>query len=37
VSRTSEGVRVSSMLRNPESVRTAVVASVILGLPKAME
>jgi hypothetical protein len=37
VSRTSEGVRVSAMLRNPESVRTAIVASIILGQPKAIE
>ncbi len=37
VSRTSEGVRVSAMLRDPESVRTAIVASIILGRPKAME
>lgn len=36
-SRTSEGARVSAMLRHPESVRTAIVASVILGKPKAME
>ena len=37
VSRTTEGVRVSAMLRHPESVRTAIVASIVLSQPKATE
>ena len=33
----AEGIRAAAVLRNPATIRTAIVASIILGPPKAME